>query len=576
MRFSAVVGHEDLKLALLLTAIDPGIGGVLLRGEKGSGKTTLVRALAGLLPDDAPFVELPLGATEDRVLGSIDIGAALTGEGEQVRSGLLAAAHGGVLFVDEVNLLADHLVDTLLDVAASGMHRLERDGVSVTQPARFTLVGTMNPEEGELRPQLLDRFGLCVDVAAPLDPHIRVEIVRRRLALELDPTSADHFAQEDDQLRQRLATTRPATIDDETIGFAARLAVEVGVEGLRADLVMCRAAAALAAWEGRGDTQTTDIERIAPLALGHRRRRSPFDPPQMAPEELDDALDRARPPEPDPEPSGDETPGDEQQESDQTGSRAPNPSRPVTFGTERPFEIARRRSVSDDRGRLVRTPPWEPGDDRPVSVVGTVRALAQRRTTDPNARVAPTDIRTAEYTRDADVLVVICLDTSGSMGAAERIELATGTALGALTEVYQRRHRVALVTFGGDGAATTLKPTRSVEVARNRLQSLTTGGPTPLAEGIAEATKLIGAARQPDEDAVVVLITDGRTSGGSDAFDQALRACDALVRTGATPVVIDTETGTHRLGLAHQLAQRLGTAVHPVTDATNPTLWSRP
>src|SRR5581483_6248145 len=176
--FSAVVGQDDLKLALLLAAVDPAIGGVLLRGQKGSAKSTLARALAGLL-GDAPFVELPVGATEDRVVGSIDVAAALTEGERRFQPGLLADAHGGVLYVDEVNLLPDHLVDVLLDVAASGVNRVEREGVSHQHPSRFVLIGSMNPEEGELRPQLLDRFGLAVDVAAPIDPVVRAEAVRR-------------------------------------------------------------------------------------------------------------------------------------------------------------------------------------------------------------------------------------------------------------------------------------------------------------------------------------------------------------------------------------------------------------
>jgi len=166
--FSAVVGQDDARRALLLAAVDPGIGGVLLRGDKGSAKSTLARGLAGLLPPGAPFVELPIGATEDRVVGGLDVGAALSGHAIQLRPGLLAAAHGGVLYVDEVNLLPDHLVDVLLDAAASGIHRVERDGVSHTHAARFVLIGSMNPEEGELRPQLLDRFGLAVSVRARL------------------------------------------------------------------------------------------------------------------------------------------------------------------------------------------------------------------------------------------------------------------------------------------------------------------------------------------------------------------------------------------------------------------------
>src|SRR5438270_7125919 len=188
--FTAVVGQEDAKLALLLASIDPAIGGVLLRGQKGSAKTTLARGLAALLPGDAPFVDLPLGATEDRLVGTLDLGAVLTGEGRSFEPGLLAAAHGGVLYVDEVNLLADHLVDVLLDVAASGVNRVEREGVSHSHPARFVLIGSMNPEEGELRPQLLDRFGLCVDVGASTDPAVRARAVRRRLGFDAAPAAA--------------------------------------------------------------------------------------------------------------------------------------------------------------------------------------------------------------------------------------------------------------------------------------------------------------------------------------------------------------------------------------------------
>ena len=208
--FSAVVGHDDAKLALLLAAGQPLLGGVLLRGDKGSAKTTLARGLAALLGDDAPFVELPLGATEDRVIGSIDLASLLADGTPVVRGGLLAAAHGGVLYVDEINLLADHLIDALLDVAVSGVNRIERDGVAHEHPARFVLIGSMNPEEGELRPQLLDRFGFSVDVRASDDPLERAVAVRRRLAFEADPRSLDEFRDADVELRQRLAADHVA------------------------------------------------------------------------------------------------------------------------------------------------------------------------------------------------------------------------------------------------------------------------------------------------------------------------------------------------------------------------------
>ena len=290
--FSAVVGQDEARMALLLAAVDPGIGGVLLRGDKGSAKSTLARGLAGMLPGGAPFVELPLGATEDRVLGTIDLKAALT-EGDTVfRPGLLSAAHGGVLYVDEVNLLPDHLVDVLLDVAGSGVNRVERDGVSHSHPARFVLVGSMNPEEGELRPQLLDRFGLSVEIKAPPDPRDRAEVVRRRLTH--DAGGRVDGGEGDIVLRARLAASMPADLPDTVVDFACRLAVSVGAEGLRADLVLCRAAAAFAGWEGRSVATSSDVERVAGVALGHRRRRRPFDPPTLNAAELERALAAAR------------------------------------------------------------------------------------------------------------------------------------------------------------------------------------------------------------------------------------------------------------------------------------------
>src|SRR3954451_19526873 len=230
--FSAVVGHDELKLALLLNAIDPKIGGGLLRGQKGTAKSTLARGLAGLLHDGAPFVELPIGATEDRLVGSIDLAAALTGGEQRFAPGLLAAADGGVLYVDEVNLLPDHLVDVLLDVAASGVNRVEREGVSHQHASRFVLVGSMNPEEGDLRPQLLDRFGLAADVTSPLDRGERAEAVRRRMAFDRDPAA---FVAEwpEEPLRPGPAATLP----DELIRTVSALCVSVGAEGLRADLV---------------------------------------------------------------------------------------------------------------------------------------------------------------------------------------------------------------------------------------------------------------------------------------------------------------------------------------------------
>lgn len=351
--FSAVVGQDDLRLALLLNAVSPAVGGVLVRGEKGTAKSTAVRALSALLPrvdvvpgcrfscapaapdpdcPDGPheagpggerparMVELPVGASEDRLVGSLDIERALSEGVKAFEPGLLADAHRGILYVDEVNLLHDHLVDVLLDAAAMGASYVEREGVSVRHAARFLLVGTMNPEEGELRPQLLDRFGLTVEVAASREPAQRVEVVRRRLAYEDDPAGfASRWAGDEHDVRARVVAARAllpqVVLGDTSLLQIAATCAGFEVDGMRADIVMARTATALAAWAGRTDVVKEDVRQAALLALPHRRRRAPFDAPGLDEDKLDRILDEFPDdePEPEPEPEGpdDRGPGDE-------------------------------------------------------------------------------------------------------------------------------------------------------------------------------------------------------------------------------------------------------------------------
>ena len=350
---------DDMRLALILNAISPAIGGVLVRGEKGTAKSTAVRALTAVLPPvevvagcrfscspaapdpqcpDGPhpagaagqprparLVELPVGATEDRLTGSLDVGRALTEGVTSFQPGLLAAAHRGVLYVNEVNLLHDHLVDLLLDAAALGTSYVERDGVSVQHAARFLLVGTMNPEEGELRPQLLDRFGLTVEAVAPRDPATRAEVVRRRMAFDADPAAfAARFADDEAEIAASIAAARARltsiVVDDDLLEVIASVCASFGVDGLRADIVITRAAAAHAAWRGAAAVTREDIRAAARLALPHRRRRNPFDAPGLDEQQLDDALgealgdpdDEPDPQPPDPGPDGTPPPGDGQ------------------------------------------------------------------------------------------------------------------------------------------------------------------------------------------------------------------------------------------------------------------------
>ena len=579
--FSAVVGHDQAKLALLLAAAEPAIGGVLLRGQKGPAKTTLARGLAGLLPGQAPFVELAVGLTEDRVVGSIDLAAALTGGEVRFRPGLLAAAHGGVLYVDEVNLLPDHLVDVLLDVAASGVNRVEREGVSSAHPSRFVLVGSMNPEEGELRPQLLDRFGLAADVASPGDPRERAEAVRRRMDFDADPGGfAARWATAEGGERATVAGARRASLPEDLVTTVSALCASVGAEGLRADLVICRAAAALAAREGRAEATVDDVRRVAPLALAHRRRRHPFEDPGMSPEEVDRALEEAEAGGPsghhdegvgipDHHDEGVGTPGHHDERVATPGhhdERVATPGHPPPGVTrlEAPTTTVavgggRRSLVEGPRGRLVgdRAPA---GPLRSVAVGPTVRAAAARRaqTGGGGPLVAAEDVREAVRQERAGNLVILAVDASGSMGAEARMEAAKGAVLGLLLDAYQRRDRVALVTFRGEGAEVVLRPTGSVEVARARLVELPTGGRTPLAAGITTALSLAG---RPADRPLLVLVSDGRATAAPDGVDPLVAAKEAAgeVRRRRVPaVVVDAEDGPTRLALAAELAEAMG------------------
>ncbi|HZA76740.1 MAG TPA: AAA family ATPase [Acidimicrobiales bacterium] len=575
--FSAVVGLEEARLALLLGAIDPAIGGVLLRGPQGSARSTLARGLAGLLPGSPRFVDLPVGATEDRVLGSLDIMTeAIDGE-TRFRAGLLASAHGGVLYVNAVNLLPEHLVDLLLGVAAAGVNRVERNGVWHEHPARFVLVASLNPDDGELPPQLLDRFGLAVEVKAPADPETRAEVVRRRLTH--DAGGEVHGYDADILLRARLAAAMPADLPTSVVDFASHLAVGLGVEGLRGDLVLCRAAAALAGWEGRSVTTESDVERVAPLALGHRRR--PFDPPTLPADELERALAAAREAlaaaEVQPDADGDAG-EDADADTDTTDSSVQQSGWWATIsqqGTggdlgDEPGEPEPESDRSDEVPEVL--DPAEPtaddaelatGTQSAIAVAPTVQAVTERQENDePNAAQA------------VGRTVVVAVDASGSLGVARRVEAATGAVLGLLGDAHMRNDRVALVTFRGDAASEILPPTASVELAHGRLEQVPTGGLAPLAEGLATALATARRAVAEGSAPLLVVITDGRATGDLGALDRARGVAADIASAAIEAMVIDAEDGPAPLGLAKQLATsmrarcvRLGEISAPQVEA---------
>lgn len=647
--FSAVVGHDDVRRALLLGAVDPGLGGVLLSGEKGTAKTTLVRGLAALLPDvlvvkgcrfscdpsasdpgcpDGPhepgadaasrparLVELPLGAGDDRVTGSLDVTRVLAGAttAESFTPGLLAAANRGILYVDEVNLLPDALVDLLLDSAATGRVTVEREGISVRHAARFVLIGTMNPEEGELRPQLLDRFGLSVPVVASHDPLERAAAVRARLGFDLDPglVGSSHAAAEKSTAAAIVAARAAlpkVVLDDDQLLRITRACATLGVDGLRGDLVTSRAAMALAAWDGRSWVTDADVREAARLALPHRRRRGPFDSPTLPPEALEDALgpdESEIEPEPEPEPEpdgpgagapasdagagpsagGSDRDGNDSNEAAQQRTAAPSTAAapdeafaPRLLQTKRrpgtTAGAAGRRSRGISRtGRPVTTV----SDTRAPELLPTLRAAAAEQSargrTGSALKIRDSDLRrSVRVGRNAN-LVVVLVDASGSMAARRRTRSVTTAVLSLLTDAYRRRDRVAVLTFRADEVTTIVPPTSSVDVAAARLENVAVGGRTPLVKGLAGAHELIvrEGRRDPGRAPLVVVITDGRST---DLDTEIASAAAALVRTGATCVVVDAEEGPVKLGMAGSLAVRLGgecislpglAAAHPLT-----------
>jgi magnesium chelatase subunit D len=632
------VGQQRLKDALVLNAINPSVGGLLIRGEKGTAKSTLARALADLLPPidvvpgcpyqcdpDAPFVDcphcrplreegplprtrrpmrvltLPTNATEDRVCGTLDLEHAIQSGERRFEPGVLAGVHRGILYIDEVNLLDDHIVDVLLDAAAMGVNTVEREGVQMVHPSQFILIGTMNPEEGDLRPQLLDRFGLCVDVEAILDVEARAEIIRRRLTWERDQESfAARYHEQQHALSHAIVDARRClpgvTLDDEQLHQIARLCVALDIRSHRADIVIAEAAMGFAAWDGRERVNEEDIQRAAELALPHRTRRRPFEESRLDPEQIAQAME---PPETEPAPhdEADEpnqrdepTPPENVAPPEQEPQRRP-PSGEQVFDMAESPEITlpdpgddrrrrntsgrRARSVSDARrGRYVRaSSPSDPAQAGDVALDATLRAAAPHQrarkaeSADENGlALRPSDVRVKVRERAVGTTILLVVDASGSMGAAERMRAAKGATFSLLRDAYVRRDQVGMIAFRDGKAEVLLRPTDSVDLAQERLQALPTGGRTPLAHGLMQALEMAHQAWNRDADALVmaVLISDGKANQPYDPdfdgapYDEAVAIAQRLTQAGVHLLVLDTEDDFLTLGLARDLAEASG------------------
>jgi magnesium chelatase subunit D len=547
--FSAIVGQEQMKLALLLAAIDWHLG-VLLRGDKGAGKTTTARGLAMLLPEPAPFVNLPIGATEDRLLGGLHLERTLKGD-PVLKPGLLSEAHQGVLYIDEVNLLPAHLGDALLDAASSGVNVVEREGFSASHPAEFVLLGSMNPEEGLLRPQLLDRFALSVDIAAPLDPAERQQIVERRIAFEHEPAQfTDECSKDQQALREKISMgrelVRSIVCSSEILAQIGTAICAAGVRSLRADLAAVRASVACAALMGDATVQSHHVDAVLPLVLNHRARSGGHSAP--------------------PPPSS----------SHQPQASAPS-NQSAQEAIERifaPREIAAPTinvSMIDNaaRGNSQAVPADHPG---PI-----VRA---RRTQNPqeldlratlNHAVVETgsiqprlsDLHEKVRAPRTGTRYLFVIDSSGSHAAQEKMRLVKGAALGLLNRSFQKDDEVAIIAFRGTGAQVLLEPSRMMQDAATALEYLPTGGRTPLAHAL-ELSKIYLTPST-----LLILLSDGRANVPLQSGDPWQEALELAEQLHCRALVVDTENTAQPLGRAHELARRLRATLVSLADVEN-------
>ena len=602
--FTAIVGQTTMKRALILNAVNTRIGGVLIRGKKGTAKSTAVRSLAALLPEvtvlrgcpyscppenrqglcqwcqphgeDAPavtrqvrIVDLPVGATEDRLVGSLDIEQAIRSGSRSFEPGLIATTHRGILYVDEVNLLNDHLVDVLLDAAAMGRNYVEREGISVSHAAEFILVGTMNPEEGDLRPQLLDRFGLAVEVDSAFTAEERQEVVKRRIAYEADPFRfmddwQDAESAERDRILRSQKLLSKVTVSDDILELITGICHEYQVDGLRADIVMYKTASTIAAYEGRDLVLAEDVREAAEMALLHRQRRQPFQQPHLVTEQLDQMMEEFQnrpqnrePQDQDSSQSEEQDDGDpdspepeEQQPPDPSGDSGPQDQ---YFEVGNPFSVRSLQVKPPDNrarptsGRRARTVSGSPsgryiGAETPqekatdLALDATLRAAAphqQQRRSDrtggpdadtlPAFLIEPWDVRDKVRETKTGSLILFVVDASGSMGAQRRMVAVKGAILSLLLDAYQRRDRVGLIAFRGTSAQVLLPPTSSVDLAHTLLREMPTGGRTPLSRGLLLAMEVIETEKQKDRNVLplLVVLSDGRANVAMGSGDPA-------------------------------------------------------
>ncbi len=658
--FSAIVGQDLLKEALILNAINQDLMGVIIKGERGTAKSMAVRAIAELLPEEEFSVEcpygcspdpkqphceicqkiidegkkirterrkirvitLPLSATEDKIVGSINIEKALKGHQSVFEPGLLAKANRGIIYIDEINLLDDNLVDILLDSAAMGFNIVEREGISIIHPSRFILVGTMNPEEGELRPQLIDRMGLYVEVKGIEDIEQRVKIIEIMEEFDIDSNALhERFKQEQEILIEKIKLAKnllpTVKLQSDLKSFIAKICVDFGIDGHRADILIARCAKTIAAYEGRTFVERKDIEKAARFVIPHRVRRDPFDEEQNIEQKLqqiiqdqtvdnnnnnesnsnqkdidneqnskeknnehhydnsdndnisgDDNINFSKPPAINKEQDNTDISNDSENKDKKKDNLENTKEYNFIVNSSSPeIKVNRNKKIKAGRGRRAKTLSNHSGKyikaRKPLSKTTDIAidaTIRQAVISKCNLNIGVEDIREKVREKKKAVTTVFIVDVSGSMGVGKRIEFAKSALLSMLRDAYQKRDKVGLVIFKGNSATIVLKPTSSIFLAQKKVKNIPTGGKTPLADGLLLGIKTILNEMIKDKNCipVIVLISDGKANiskTGDKIKNEIIKISKKIKSLGINFIVIDADENKFKLGFIKDIVK---------------------